>query len=73
MIAMGGECWFAADDALRGALVEHFKKIGPKGAVFQVPRIWEKFHESLAPPMKNAKGVKKKLLRWGMKQVMLNN
>ena len=69
MIAVGGECWFAASDAMRGALVQHFKKIGPTGAVFQVPRIWEKFYESLAPAMKNATGLKKQLLAWSMRQV----
>ena len=71
MIATGGECWFAASDAIRGALVQHFKKIGPVGVVVQVPRIWEKFHENLAPPMRNATGIKKHLLNWARKQVMV--
>ena len=70
MVAVGGQCWFAASDALRGALVQHFKKIGPTGVVIQVPRIWEKFYENLAPQMKSATGVKKHLLNWSMKQVL---
>ena len=70
MIAIGGQCWFAASDAMRGALVEHFKRIGPTGGCFQVPRIWEKFHENLAPALKNATGVKKMIIDWSMKQVL---
>ena len=68
-IAIGGECWFAASDAMRGALVQHFKKIGPTGGCFQVPRIWEKFHENLAPQLKSATGLKKIVIDWSMKQV----
>ena len=70
MIAVGGQAWFAKSDAMRGALVEHFKKIGPTGVCLQVPRIWEKFHENLAPQLKSAKGVKKTLIDWSMKQVL---
>ena len=69
MIAVGGEAHFAASDAMRGALVQHFKKIGPTGACFQVPRLWEKFHENLAPAMKSATGIKKLIIDWSMKQV----
>ena len=70
MIAVGGEAHFAASDAMRGALVQHFKKIGPTGACFQVPRLWEKFHENLAPAMKSATGIKKLIIDWSMKQVI---
>ena len=72
MIAVGGEAHFAASDAMRGALVQHFKKIGPTGACFQVPRLWEKFHENLAPAMKSATGIKKLIIDWSMKQVHRN-
>ena len=71
MIAVGGEAHFAASDAMRGALVQHFKKIGPTGACFQVPRLWEKFHENLAPAMKSATGIKKLIIDWSMKQVYM--
>jgi len=70
MIAVGGQCWFAASDAMRGALVEHFKKIGPTEMCIQVPRIWEKFYENLAPQFKSTKGAKKLLIDWSMKQGM---
>ena len=73
MIAVGGEAHFAASDAMRGALVQHFKKIGPTGACFQVPRLWEKFHENLAPAMKSATGIKKLIIDWSMKQVYRNS
>ena len=69
MIAVGGQCWFAASDAMRGALVQHFKRIGPTGACFQVPRLWEKFYENLAPQIGKATGIKKILIDWSMKQV----
>ena len=71
MIAVGGQCWFAASDAMRGALVEHFKKIGPTEMCIQVPRIWEKFYENLAPQLKSTKGAKKLLIDWSMKQVLV--
>ena len=70
MIAVGGQCWFAASDAMRGALVEHFKKIGPTEMCIQVPRIWEKFHENLVPQLQSAKGLKRMLIDWSMKQVL---
>ena len=69
MIAVGGQAWFAASDAMRGALIQHFKKIGPTGACFQVPRLWEKFHESLAPQINSATGIKKRIVDWSMTQV----
>jgi long-subunit acyl-CoA synthetase (AMP-forming) len=70
-IAIGGECWFAASDAMRGALVQHFKWIGPTGLCAQVPRIWEKFHENIAPQLKSATGIKRILIDWSMKQVSI--
>lgn len=69
MIAVGGECWFAGPDAIQGKLVEYFLRIGPKELIMQVPRIWEKFHEKLAPPLDNSTGFKKLIVDWCRKQV----
>ncbi len=44
---------------------DNLKEVQPT-IFFGVPRIWEKFHAGIAAKLKEAKGVKKRLVEWAM-------
>jgi len=48
------------------AVPENLKEVQPT-IFFGVPRIWEKFHAGIAAKLKDATGVKAKLVKWAMK------
>jgi long-chain acyl-CoA synthetase len=48
------------------AVPENLKEVQPT-VFFGVPRIWEKFHAGIAAKLKDATGVKAKLVKWAMK------
>ena len=48
------------------AVPDNLKEVQPT-IFFGVPRIWEKFHAGIAAKLKDATGVKAKLVKWAMK------
>jgi len=48
------------------AVPENLKEVQPT-IFFGVPRIWEKFHAGITAKLKDATGVKAKLVKWAMK------
>jgi long-chain acyl-CoA synthetase len=48
------------------AVPENLKEVQPS-IFFGVPRIWEKFHAGISAKLKDATGVKAKLVKWAMK------
>ena len=48
------------------AVPENLKEVQPT-VFFGVPRIWEKFHAGIAAKLKDATGVKAKLVKWALK------
>ncbi len=48
------------------AVPENLKEVQPT-IFFGVPRIWEKFHAGISAKLKEATGVKAKLVKWAMK------
>ena len=48
------------------AVPENLKEVQPT-IFFGVPRIWEKFHAGVASKLKDATGMKAKLVKWAMK------
>ena len=48
------------------AVPENLKEVQPT-IFFGVPRIWEKFHAGISAKLKDATGVKAKLVKWAMK------
>ncbi len=62
-ITTGARVYFAESIE---AVPENLKEVQPT-VFFGVPRIWEKFHAGVAAKLKNATGVKAKLVQWAMK------
>ena len=62
-ITTGSRVYFAESIE---AVPENLKEVQPT-IFFGVPRIWEKFHAGVAAKLKDATGVKAKLVKWAMK------
>jgi long-chain acyl-CoA synthetase len=62
-ITTGARVYFAESIE---AVPENLKEVQPT-IFFGVPRIWEKFHAGIAAKLKEATGVKAKLVKWAMK------
>ena len=62
-ISTGSRVYFAESIE---TVPENLKDVQPT-IFFGVPRIWEKFHAGIAAKLKDATGVKAKLLKWAMK------
>ena len=62
-ITTGSRIYFAESIE---AVPENLKEVQPT-IFFGVPRIWEKFHAGIAGKLKEATGVKAKLVKWAMK------
>jgi len=62
-ITTGARVYFAESIE---AVPENLKEVQPT-IFFGVPRIWEKFHAGISAKLKEATGVKAKLVKWAMK------
>jgi long-chain acyl-CoA synthetase len=62
-ITTGARVYFAESIE---AVPENLKEVQPT-IFFGVPRIWEKFHAGISAKLKDATGVKAKLVKWAMK------
>ena len=62
-ISAGSRVYFAESIE---AVPENLKEVQPT-IFFGVPRIWEKFHAGVTAKLKDATGVKAKLVKWAMK------
>jgi long-chain acyl-CoA synthetase len=62
-ITTGSRVYFAESIE---AVPENLKEVQPT-VFFGVPRIWEKFHAGITAKLKDATGVKAKLVKWAMK------
>jgi len=62
-ITTGARVYFAESIE---AVPENLKEVQPS-IFFGVPRIWEKFHAGISAKLKDATGVKAKLVKWAMK------
>jgi long-chain acyl-CoA synthetase len=62
-ITTGARVYFAESIE---AVPENLKEVQPT-IFFGVPRIWEKFHAGIASKLKDASGVKAKLVQWALK------
>jgi len=62
-ITTGARVYFAESIE---AVPENLKEVQPT-IFFGVPRIWEKFHAGITAKLKEATGVKAKLVKWAMK------
>jgi long-chain acyl-CoA synthetase len=62
-ITTGARVYFAESIE---AVPENLKEVQPT-IFFGVPRIWEKFHAGIASKLKDATGLKAKLVKWAMK------
>lgn len=59
----GGACLYYAESI--DAVAENLKEVQPT-VFFGVPRIWEKFHAGITNTLKEASGVRAKLIEWAM-------
>ncbi len=59
-ITTGGQVYFAESIE---KVPDNLKEVQPT-IVFAVPRIWEKFHAGVTAKLREAKGVKKRLVEW---------
>lgn len=60
IMMLGGTCYFAQPDALKGSLTTTMKEVRPT-FFFGVPRVWEKIQEKMAQMGRESTGIKKHL------------
>jgi long-chain-fatty-acid--CoA ligase ACSBG len=58
IMMLGGSCWFAQPDALKGTLTTTLKEVRPT-FFFGVPRVWEKVQEKMVQMGRETKGILK--------------
>lgn len=63
LMIIGGCCYFAQPDALKGSLTVTLKEVRPT-FFFGVPRVWEKIQEKMVEIGRSTTGIKKSLSTW---------
>jgi len=62
-ITVGSRCYFARPDALKGSLKGTLSEVRPT-YFFGVPRVWEKFYETMMALGRSTTGIKKSIGSW---------
>lgn len=71
-IIAGGTVHFADPDALKGSLVSTLRDAQPT-IFFGVPRVYEKFMESIQEKSSHVKGIKRRVSKWAAKKGIKGN
>jgi len=71
MIPVGGTCYFADKNALKGTLLENIQHYRPTRTV-GVPRVWEKIEEGIKSKASSS-GAKKLVMDWAKRQALAHH
>jgi len=71
MIPVGGTCYFADKNALKGTLLENIQHYRPTRTV-GVPRVWEKIEEGIKSKASSS-GPKKLVMDWAKRQALAHH